>query len=384
MVFAFTFNVPTIPNPFSIQQAPVKPEDELEEDMGNVLDRNPRPRKRAWMPVGGASSTASLAVSSATSEPAYMDTPSKYLDAVASASGPGDDDDEGERELGPPMKKRRTIADSIVSTALSAALIGAAVGIAAYRVWRDRGKSSQAGQETDDKHAPPPPYHPGDWVSVTPSQPVPGGAASQHHTLPKAARRTRRTHAAGASSSHRRKPSHLTVHAHSSRRTTPPPPSVSPRRSHFSPASMSMSVSDAGSEATEFDEHVDWMGSQLSRLIAEGKRALGQEVVLPSDPSAPDETSADDEDDQDAWEDEHQQQQQHPHHYSSMSSSYRAHGSHLRPTSPFLNTPPRSPLTHSSSTLHTPVSSVLRDDDDTLSPELRDIMARARSTRGRH
>ncbi|KZV77892.1 hypothetical protein EXIGLDRAFT_103305, partial [Exidia glandulosa HHB12029] len=160
MVFAFTFNVPTIPNPFSIQQAPVKPEDELEEDMGNVLDRNPRPRKRAWMPVGGASSTASLAVSSATSEPAYMDTPSKYLDAVASASGPGDDDDDAERELGPPMKKRRTIADSIVSTALSAALIGAAVGIAAYRVWRDRGKSSQAGQEPDDKHAPPPPYHP--------------------------------------------------------------------------------------------------------------------------------------------------------------------------------------------------------------------------------
>lgn len=46
----------------------------------------------------------------------------------------GSSEDAEDELRGPPTKKRRTIADSIVSTALSAALIGAAVGIAAYRV----------------------------------------------------------------------------------------------------------------------------------------------------------------------------------------------------------------------------------------------------------
>jgi len=75
----------------------------------------------------------------------------------------------------PPAKRRRTLAGSIVSTALSAALIGTAVGLTVYRLcvlnsiqslslfaqlclsWRDRGK-------LPDQLPPPPPYQRGDWA----------------------------------------------------------------------------------------------------------------------------------------------------------------------------------------------------------------------------
>lgn len=118
------------------------------------------------------------------------------------------------------------------------------------------------------------------------------------------------------------------------------------------------------------------MGAQLSRLIAEGKRALGQDVVLPPAPDEP-QDDGDDGDEQDAWEDEQ------PARPISAASSYRGR-SHLRPASPFLNTPPRSPLaaSSSSSAFLTPVS--VRDDDDALSPELREHMARVRSARRGH
>lgn len=56
----------------------------------------------------------------------------------------------------PAPKRRRTLAGSIVSTALSAALIGTAVGLTVYRLWRNRGKQPEA--------LPPPPYEQGEWV----------------------------------------------------------------------------------------------------------------------------------------------------------------------------------------------------------------------------
>ena len=73
----------------------------------------------------------------------------------------------------PPPKRRRTLAGSIISTALSAALIGTAVGLTGYRLrvlsryvalkkahsmdrWRDRGKNPEP--------LPPPPYEQGGWV----------------------------------------------------------------------------------------------------------------------------------------------------------------------------------------------------------------------------
>ncbi|EJD43726.1 hypothetical protein AURDEDRAFT_114534 [Auricularia subglabra TFB-10046 SS5] len=298
--------------------------------------------------------------------------------------GPGDDADEQER--GPPAKKRRTIADSIISTALSAALIGTAVGIAAYRVWRDRGKPAQQQQEAqlapehEEKQPPPPPYHPGDWVSVS-QESQPQQAA---HTLPKAARRTRRTHAAG----HRRKTSHLHVPRH-----TPPPPAFAPgsHSPRLAPAS------EAGGVEPEFEDHVDWMSSQLARLIEQGKRALGQEVVLPSD--AEDAGPAPvEEEDENAWIDDEQPSgstSYNHYHASSPSSSYHYSSMRHGRTSPYLNTPPRSPLSASypfappvppsasSASLRTPVSARLATEDEPgLSPELREHMARARAARG--
>ena len=74
----------------------------------------------------------------------------------------------------PPAKRRRGLAGSIVTTALSAALIGAAVGMTVYKLsvplnhlvhavifikllsrWRDRGKEPDASHPSSP---PPPPY----------------------------------------------------------------------------------------------------------------------------------------------------------------------------------------------------------------------------------
>jgi hypothetical protein len=73
----------------------------------------------------------------------------------------------------PPTKRRRTLASTIVSGALNAALIGTAVGLTVYRLyvlsfawlrgfelipnarWRDRGSVPELE---------PPPYEQGDWA----------------------------------------------------------------------------------------------------------------------------------------------------------------------------------------------------------------------------
>ena len=73
----------------------------------------------------------------------------------------------------PPAKRRRTLAGSLVSGAVNAALIGTAVGLTVYRLyvfftriepdqrsdnsfrWRDRGRAPELE---------PPPYEQGDWV----------------------------------------------------------------------------------------------------------------------------------------------------------------------------------------------------------------------------
>jgi hypothetical protein len=84
----------------------------------------------------------------------------------------------------PPAKRRKTLTDSIISTAFSAALIGTAVGMTAYRMyafidgailvdimsntvlldrWRDRGKpGGETRPETVEQ--PPPPYLKEEWV----------------------------------------------------------------------------------------------------------------------------------------------------------------------------------------------------------------------------
>ncbi|KAG6839345.1 hypothetical protein H0H93_005623, partial [Arthromyces matolae] len=79
----------------------------------------------------------------------------------------------------PPAKRRRGLAGSIVSTALSAALIGTAVGLTVYRLWRDRGKEPPRLEEHHQHHQqqpPPPPYQQGTW---TPHQ-LPSSSSSSH------------------------------------------------------------------------------------------------------------------------------------------------------------------------------------------------------------
>lgn len=82
----------------------------------------------------------------------------------------------------PPAKRRRTLAGTIVSGAVNAALIGTAVGLTVYRLyvffmriefdqrsdnifrWRDRGRAPELE---------PPPYEQGDWVPSEVSNPYP-------------------------------------------------------------------------------------------------------------------------------------------------------------------------------------------------------------------
>ncbi|KAJ2965935.1 hypothetical protein NUW54_g13950 [Trametes sanguinea] len=90
-----------------------------------------------------------------TSTSGYLDTPAKYRDMAYQQSAEQDEVEEMVADL-PPPKRRRTLAGSIVSTALSAALIGTAVGLTVYRLWRDRGKHPEP--------LPPPPYEQGGWV----------------------------------------------------------------------------------------------------------------------------------------------------------------------------------------------------------------------------
>lgn len=83
----------------------------------------------------------------------------------------------------PPAKRRKTLTDTIISTAFSAALIGTAVGMTAYRMycqfqmqycnhvsdrvvllfrWRDRGKPTN--EDGPEPMEPPPPYEREEWM----------------------------------------------------------------------------------------------------------------------------------------------------------------------------------------------------------------------------
>ncbi|KAH7924167.1 hypothetical protein BV22DRAFT_1035511 [Leucogyrophana mollusca] len=162
----------------------------------------------------------------------------------------------------PPAKRRRTLAGSIVSTALSAALIGTAVGLTVYRLWRDRGKEAE-------RLPPPPPYQQGDWVpsqpkdiQVTPPTPKP--------------RRTRHTPAAAAK---RPAPRHRRTRT----RTRPitPPRSSSPAL--LAPPQPEFDFVHVNDEQEPETDEMDWIGDKLSKLIEEGQKALGREIVVMSD-----------------------------------------------------------------------------------------------------
>ncbi|KZP30434.1 hypothetical protein FIBSPDRAFT_1038115, partial [Athelia psychrophila] len=191
MPFPFTFSSPVYhaPNPFDTPTTNLKWAPVSASTSGHIrnlpVKRNDRPgprrrpspllssgydfdepaplrRKRGWEP---SLAEPACAATNAASTGGYLDTPAKYKyrDMVSGAARSREDLGREIEDMAadlPPTKKRRTLAGSIASTALSAALIGTAVGLTVYRIWRDRGKRADA----DEVLPPPPAYDQGTWV----------------------------------------------------------------------------------------------------------------------------------------------------------------------------------------------------------------------------
>jgi len=175
-----------------------------------------------------------------------------------------------------PAKRRKTFSDSVVSTAYSAALISTAVGFTVYKYWRDRGKGRPEGQEEPSNFSsPPPPYEPRWSPHVEVSPPSPSSSTiqtprSERGPRPIAANsRTRRRHT-------RAKPQ---------RRIRPRPSSPSIRTV---PSHSNLQIPYTGNDAADDDSdevgsQIDTMSARLAKLIADGQRALGTEVVISSE-----------------------------------------------------------------------------------------------------
>ncbi|KAF9038242.1 hypothetical protein BJ165DRAFT_428564 [Panaeolus papilionaceus] len=193
----------------------------------------------------------------------------------------------------PPNKKRRGLAGSIVSTALSAALIGTAVGLTVYRLWRDRGKEP----EPMTFLPPPPPYQQGEWrpteqpesvrvnksrsrspsvhESRVPSSPQP----PQPHMTPRSAKRVKQvTTQQKRTATYQRRAVRARGHGHA-HASTPSTASAG-----FSPRPEFDFASGAQEESGGvIEDQMDWIGDKLAMLIEQGKRALNAEVVVMSD-----------------------------------------------------------------------------------------------------
>ncbi|PBK65952.1 hypothetical protein ARMSODRAFT_960866 [Armillaria solidipes] len=276
--FTFKLSVPGITNPFSAQittppssnvSPPDQPNSAPEQSINNGKSvRRQRPptrstspvpqvlRKRGWEP---SFAEPSLSTTTLASSSGYLDTPSKYRDMAELTQDEFHEIEAMAAELPPPAKRRRGLAGTIVSTALSAALIGTAVGITVYRLWRDRGK------EPARLLPPPPPYQQGEW------SPPPEAPVEEPKTLNVTPRRKR--HPVG---SVKRTQSTRRARLRASAYSPPPsqPAPIFPSTSHRPPAEDSV------------EDQMDWIGDKLSMLIEEGKKALGREVVVMSEDPA--------------------------------------------------------------------------------------------------
>ncbi|KAF7316790.1 hypothetical protein HMN09_00412100 [Mycena chlorophos] len=288
--FTFTLGVPGGLNPFSAPsepanataggseaaastQAQASPSKHRAQPArhSNVHDRRPSPappltRKRGWDPsmAEPSQSSATLAQSSG-----YLDTPAKYRELASQQDVEFELDDMNiveASDLPPPAKRRRTLAGSIVSTAVSAALIGTAVGLTVYRLWRDRGKEAEPPQI--EPPPPPPPYQESEWKPIQRPQPIQITPASPPPTITPRRRKVR--NGVGAASATRRQ--------HRARPST----STNSFNPVFSPH-QSLIVPTAEEPEASVEDQMDWMGDQLAQLIQEGQRALRSEVVVKSE-----------------------------------------------------------------------------------------------------
>jgi len=211
----------------------------------------------------------------------------------------------------PPSKRRRTLVGSIASTALSAALIGTAVGLTVYRLWRDGSKESES-------LPPPPAYEQGEWVPPHEQPQTIVSPPTPRH------RKVRSTPAAKRAATRHRKT-----------RTQP----------HVLPSSTQPEFDFSRVNHTDEDpeDQMDWIGDKLTQLIHEGQKALGREVVVAS------EAQEDEIDDgTDAWE----EVQPDPYHTgpSSNRSSSRSGSMHRQHRPRNIHSPPSTiPSSHSGS-----------------------------------
>ncbi|EIM86533.1 uncharacterized protein STEHIDRAFT_121455 [Stereum hirsutum FP-91666 SS1] len=306
--FTFSFGVPGIVNPFLAQaettdtstqpnaatsapvleklsRSQVGPRSRL--DHTSLPPSAPLSKKRGWAP---SNSEPIQPVSVNASSSGYLDTPAKYRDMVQGGVGYAGREQSAEVEETDqdihPSKRRRTFTGAVISTAVSAAVIGTAVGLTVYRLWSNRGREPEPAQLP-----PPPPYTQGDWIH--PEEDDFGPSSPKSHTPP--------------TTTARRRPRHTVIPASSRKAATMRHPrrSVAPRH-HISPRSRSpdknstgvgMSsvqtefnfgqtrgmVGQEGGEEEEVEDKMDWMGDRLAMLIAEGQKALGKEVVVMSD-----------------------------------------------------------------------------------------------------
>ncbi|KAJ3762698.1 hypothetical protein EV360DRAFT_92308 [Lentinula raphanica] len=316
--FTFSLSVPGISNPFQPSSFhPRQFNHQTGDGIGpsTMKDLNTRrraspnpvdlgnPRKRGWEPAFAGE--PSLGPSYVTVSHGYLDTPAQLpkknqeeLDAREQVL------DELQQ---PPAKRRRTLAGSIVSTAVNAALVGTAVGLTVYRLWRDRGSGKKLEQQ-QITNEPPPPYSP-------PSPDV--------HVIPPTPRTTRKTRRTHEVRSTRRRPARKVMHntsslgpsASTSQSALFPPvqsafdfssssspafaASTSSHSSHSSPRRNRESGSvfsdstdgpssfagpeDFGPDPDDEMDQIDSLGSKLSFLIEQGKRALGREIVVMSE-----------------------------------------------------------------------------------------------------
>ncbi|KAL6306256.1 hypothetical protein BKA93DRAFT_729892 [Sparassis latifolia] len=281
MVFPFNFKLsaPGPANPFASPQMR-RPSNSAPGDrdfdkrkLGNFLHprRPPSPsllpplaKKRGWIP---SIPEPSPAAAFPTSTSGYLDTPAKYRDTVEAAIQ-GDDIDEMVADL-PPPKRRRTLTGSIVSTAMSAALIGTAVGLTVYRLWKDRSKHPE--------QLPPPPYEQGEWVPPKLSTPISPITPTADAESP-APRSKKNHHVAGRRTAprHRKTVSRANIIGNS-----PPMGSSVPTARMPIPAQFNFVGADE--PEVDVDDQMSWMGDRLAQLIAEGQRALGKEVVVMSE-----------------------------------------------------------------------------------------------------
>ncbi|KAJ3994284.1 hypothetical protein F5050DRAFT_1575942 [Lentinula boryana] len=322
--FTFSLAVPGLANPFSA--SPLYPyqqngnEDELNLSKHHPKSRRVSPspvelgssRKRGWEPAFAGE--PSLAPTFVTVSNGYLDTPAKLgkqngLDAftylsshslllslspflstlVSALSSPFSNFFFSYSNFyfpyfshlsypfelqHPPAKRRRTLAGSIVSTAVNAALVGTAVGLTVYRLWRDRGIGKHMEQQITGEASPSPPPPP-----YTPSSPD----VNVIPPTPRTTRKSRRTHDAHSS---RRRPARKVIHNISSlgaSTSTPQSALFPPVQPAFDFSPLSQSSHSTDLDVDDQMDQMDSLGSKLSLLIEQGKRALGREVVVMSE-----------------------------------------------------------------------------------------------------